>query len=213
MICYRMSMCAGIVLLSACGGGSGGGSGADEDFDALVARAEALFDAEEAVDGQATPVADLPPDTGSVTYTGIAVYIGAEATSAAPIVFGALGEFTGEADFRNETFTGTADDFIEITNAEAVFDDDADPIGGGRVDGSFTVDMEFDSFDEGGIERSSLIGEIDGRITHSDNSTQVYDGMEADGGFLGPAAELVEVIGAGTSNTGLVGAVSIIGSQ
>ncbi len=213
---FRYLVIASVALLSACGGsGGGGGGGANSDFDALVNRAEALSDALDEVDDLETPVAALPT-SGSATYSGVAVYFGVDVGGSDPEVFGALGEFVGEANFASETFTGTADSFIEITNAEALVDDEIeniDAIGGNRISGSFTVDTTFDSIDDGGTERSILVGDIDGSIVHADGSTQTYTGLEVEGGFFGPSGTLVNVDGFGISSGGVAGAVGMLGSR
>ncbi len=214
---FRYLVIASVALLSACGGsgGGGGGGGANSDFDALVNRTEALSARFNDTRGLETPVAEMPT-AGSATYSGVAIYFGVDAGGSDPEAFGALGEFVGVANFTSETFTGTADSFIEIANAEALLDDESDsvdPIGGNRVTGSFTVDTTFSRFEDGGEERFALVGDIDGSIVHADGSTQTYTELEVEGGFFGPGGTLVNVDGSGVSSGGVVGAVGMFASR
>ena len=186
-----LSGCA-IALLSACGG-SGGGSSLDvSESDDIIALAElvardALLDDlvnDDDAPLEVTPFEDLPT-SGVVSYTGL-TFVGLPDTSIEG--FNAVGSATFEADFDDQTITGSADNFFQ---GEGMDIGDSATFNGERIDGSLAFELE-QAFDN----VNGYLGEATGSLT-SLNGEDIAVDVPIGGSFSGTEAEALLIINTG----------------
>ena len=216
-----------ISCLAACGGGGGGGGSIDNaeaSFESLVARGDAVTASLDDVADITTPFSALP-DTGSASYSGIAIFAEIDADSTPDVteeidedaIYAALGQFEATANFGTGALTATADNFYEIANfAELGTTNtiDVDPVNAGRVSGSFDINMDITSEDDGfGTQIPFLAGAGSGSLTKLSGDTETYTDMVAARALFGPTGEVLVAAAAGESNAGAIGSLTVIAGK
>lgn len=171
------------LLLAACGGSS---TSVDQ-----VAR---LAEIEVEVMRLTTTFEDLDdrnveariPTVGSATYEGYAtIVVGLGDFDTSRVQSLAAGDFTASVDFAAETMTGEATNFINVSNAQAIADDeDVDPIFGSQVSGTITM--------AGPVNDIFPDIAISGTLTDPDFTSVTVDSEFADARLLGLNHEIFQ---------------------
>lgn len=190
-----------VSVLAACGGSE---TGANADFDALVASASNTFDRVDAifVEEGRTPFVAVANDGGFARYNGAVIVSENELVRGGDgIVFGAVGTLTATADFSDASVMATANNFYEIENVEAIGNDVSDTdftelTTLGSIDGSFEFNFDILSDSDG---FAGVFGTVTGDLTKMDDSTLVLTGARAEGGFVGDNLDGLLVIGGGVT--------------